>query len=86
VGVSSPQIFKGITPEQYAKLAARAQAAGIPLSGNSGTATKFGVEVSWSYSPEAQELTIQVLQTPFFLNAADVDAKIRSLVEQNLTA
>jgi hypothetical protein len=42
------------------------------------------VEVCWNYSPETRELTIQCLQAPFFLSAADVDAKIRSLVEESL--
>ena len=81
---SAPNVFKGITPEQYARLAARAEAAGIAISGNSGTATQFGVEIAWNYSPDSQDLMIQCLKTPFFLKAADVDAKIQSLVEGNL--
>ena len=41
---SAPQVFSGITPENYATLIQKAQSAGLNLSGNSGTATKFGVE------------------------------------------
>jgi hypothetical protein len=81
---SSPQVFTGITPDQYARLLDKAREAGIGLSGNSGTVSKFGVEISWNYQPEAHELTIQTLKTPFFLNPADVDAKIRSLVQASL--
>jgi hypothetical protein len=44
----APQVFSGIAPGQYARLIEKAKAAGIDLSGNSGTATKFGVEVSWA--------------------------------------
>lgn len=79
---SSPHVFHGITPEKYARLVEKARNAGIEMQGNSGSATKFGVEVAWNYSPETQDLTLQCLRTPFFLTAADVDAKIRSLVSE----
>ena len=83
---SAPQTFHGVTPERYARLVEKASAAGIPMDGNAGSAAKFGVEVAWNYSPETQELTIHCLRTPFFLNAGDVEAKIRSLVQQVATA
>ncbi len=81
---SAPQTFKGITPDQYAQLTEKAKGAGIEMEGNSGSATKFGVEMEWNYTSETQELTLQCLKTPFFVNAADVDAKIRDLVHQTL--
>jgi hypothetical protein len=43
------------------------------------------VEISWDYSPDTQELTLQTLKTPFFMKAADVDAKVKSLVHESLT-
>lgn len=84
MAASSPQVFHGIAPEQYARLVEKARAAGIDLDGPSGTANKFGVEVSWSYVAATRELTLQTLKTPFFVNAADVDSKIQSLVKQSL--
>ena len=84
MGISAPQIFKGVSPEQYSQLVARAKGAGIDLHGTSGTASKFGVEIAWNYSPQAQELTLQCVKTPFFVKAADVDAKIRTLVADSL--
>ena len=81
---SSPQVFKGITPEQFAKLSAKAQAAGIALNGNTGTAQKFGVEVEWNYVPETQQLTLHCLRTPFFVNVEDVNTKIKALVQESL--
>ena len=77
----APQIFQGITPEQYAPLAAKAREAGIDLTENSGTTSKYGVEIAWNYTPENCELSVQCLKAPFFMSAADVNAKIRSLVE-----
>lgn len=84
MAASAPHVFHGITPERYARLVEKARGAGIEMQGNSGSATKFGVEVEWNYSPETQELTLQCLRTPFFLTAADVDAKIQSLVNEAL--
>lgn len=81
---SAPQTFKGITPEKYAQLTQKARGAGLEMEGNSGSAGKFGVEVAWNYVPEAQELTLQTVRTPFFMSVAQVDAKIRDLVHQSL--
>lgn len=79
---SAPHIFRNVTPQKYAKLVERAHGAGIDLNGNSGTASKFGVEIAWDYSPETQELRLECLKAPFFMSKADVDAKIRSLVSE----
>jgi len=81
---SAPQLFKGVTPDQYARLVHKAKGAGIDLNGDAGTASKFGVEVGWNYSRASQELTLQTLKTPFFMSAADVDARILSLVRESL--
>jgi hypothetical protein len=80
---NAPQTFSGITPDQYAQLIVKAKAAGLELSGNSGTASKFGVEVQWNYSPESQQLTVQCLRTPMFVSASSVYGKLQSLVEQS---
>ena len=81
---SAPQVFSGITPEQYASLLQKAQANGFDLSGNSGTASKFGVQVVWNYSPDEQQLTFQCLRTPFFMKPEDVNAKIEAMVKESL--
>jgi len=77
------QVFSGITPEQYAQLIVKAKAAGLNLTGNSGTASKFGVERQWNYSPETQQLTVQCLRVPMFVSAATVYGKLQALVEQS---
>ncbi|MGA2674216.1 MAG: hypothetical protein ABSE99_13420 [Terracidiphilus sp.] len=78
------QVFSGMMPEQFARLTARAQAAGIGLSGNSGRASNFGVEIVWNYAPETQKLTVQCLSAPFFMRMGDVDARIAALVKESL--
>jgi hypothetical protein len=80
----APQVFSGITPDHYAQLTQKARDAGIELAGNSGTASKFGVEVAYTYTPESQQLTLHCLKTPFFVSLADVEAKLQALVEQSL--
>ncbi len=83
MGESVPQVFNGVTAAQYERLVDKAKAAGIELSGNSGTASKYGVEIAWNYVPETQVLTLHTLKAPFFMKAADVDAKIESLVKES---
>lgn len=79
---TAPLVFHSIDPERYKGLIQKANGAGLALTGNSGTASRFGVEVAWDYSPETQRLTIQCLSAPFFMNSDTVNAKIRSLVEE----
>ncbi|MFZ0747216.1 MAG: hypothetical protein WAM85_22625 [Terracidiphilus sp.] len=80
-----PLVFSNISPAQYATLIAKAKTSGIDIAGNSGTATKFGVEVAWNYAPDAQQLTLQCLKSPFFMSEAEVHAKLQSLVEQSIS-
>lgn len=81
---NQPLVFTGVTPAQYTRLIEKAKASGIELSGNNGTASKFGTKVAWDYSPDTEQLTLQCLNTPFFLRAGEVDAKLQSLVRQSL--
>jgi hypothetical protein len=82
---AEPLVFANITPEQYARLTQKANAAGISMSGDSGTASSFGVEVSWNYSAAAQQLTLQVLNTPFFMGPDAVNAQIQKLVKETVS-
>ena len=84
MAASAPKVFTGVTPDQYARLVEKTRAAGIELSGDSGTASKYGVEITWNYSPATQELTIQTLKTPFFMSANHLDARIQTLVRESL--
>ncbi|MGH9520018.1 MAG: hypothetical protein ACRD2D_10230, partial [Terriglobales bacterium] len=80
---SAPLVFPSITPAQFAHLVQQAQASGIPISGSSGPATKFGVEVSWNYMPDSLQLTIECLHTPFFVRREDIENRLRALVQQS---
>ncbi|MGA2250513.1 hypothetical protein [Terracidiphilus sp.] len=82
---NTPQLFNNISPAQFAVLQQKAGSAGIPISGNSGSASKMGVEVAWNYSPDSQQLSIECLKAPFFISASDVNQKIHDLVTETLT-
>jgi hypothetical protein len=68
MGQCSQQVFSNITPDQFAKLIEKAQAAGIPINGESGVAVKMGIEVTWNYSPASGQLAIQCTHVPFFVS------------------
>lgn len=85
MAIGAPQVFYGITPDAYARLIQKANASGVALSGNSGTASKYGVEVAWNYSPELQQLTLQCLKSSMFFRTQDVEGKLQSLVKEVLT-
>lgn len=79
----APLTFSNIAPEQFATLCAKARATGIEIDGNSGTASKYGVEVRWNYDPTSGQLVLEVLKTPFFIGASEVFDKLKSLVEES---
>jgi len=86
MGQRAALVFSNITIQQFSILSAKAQAAGIGLNGNSGTATKHGIEVAWNYLPETEVLTLQCLRTPFFVKPEDVEARIQELVKETVNA
>lgn len=79
------QMFRGVTPVQYARLLEKVNDAGIAISGPSGRASKMGVEVAWNYSEESQELELTCLRVPFFMSADDVNSRLRKLVGEALS-
>lgn len=80
---TEPLEFSGVTAAQYARLIDRAKAAGIEISGNSGTAQKFGATIAYHYEPEAQHLRLECTKTPFFMKTSDVYARLRLLVNES---
>jgi hypothetical protein len=86
VAASTPQVFSGVSPAQFAELTEKARAAGVAMNGNHGRASRMGVEVEWNYSEDRQELSLTCLQTPFFVSAHDVNTKLHALVNETLRA
>ena len=76
------QTFSAISQDQFNCLLSKAAAAGLPLNGNSGTASKSGFTIQWNYDPAASVLEIQCLSNPFFVPCSSVNGKIHDLVEE----
>ena len=81
---AQPLVFAPVTASQYAQLVQKAQASGIDLTGNSGTASKFGVEIAYAYDPAAATLTLHCIKSPFFVSVADVHSRLEALVREAL--
>ena len=75
------QTFNQITQDQFNCLVQKAGASGLPLTGNTGQATKNGFNVSWNYDPSAQVLEIQCLAEPFLVPCSAINSKIHELVD-----
>jgi hypothetical protein len=75
------QLFSGFTVEHFTCLVAKANAAGIDISGNAGSASRDGVTVAWVFDPGAQTLSIQCTSAPFFVSCGAINSKIHDLVD-----
>jgi hypothetical protein len=75
------QIFSKVTSEQFACLTEKAKAAGIDIAGNNGIAARDGIEITWSYDPGGQTLSIRCTSAPFFVSCGRVNSKIHDLVD-----
>ena len=45
----------------------------------------MGIEVTWNYSPDSQQLNIQCTHVPFFVSCSDVNTRIGTLISQTLS-
>ena len=74
------QTFSGMTQEHFACLLQEAQSSGINISGNSGTASRDGITLTWNYDPASQVLTVQCTDKPVFLMCGVITSQISDLV------
>jgi hypothetical protein len=75
------QTFTSITSDQFNCLVLKAQANGINISGNSGTASKDGITITWNFDPTAETLTLQCTGKPFFVSCGTINSEIHTLVD-----
>jgi len=78
------QVFSNVTPAQFDCLSQNASAAGINISGNTGSASQDGITVEWTFDPTAATLSIQCTSAPFFALCGTINSKIHDLVESCL--
>jgi len=75
-----PFTLTGVTAEVWSCLTAKAQGAAIPITGDSGTARSQGVTAEYRRDPEANTVTITVLEMPILTDCATVQAVLREVV------
>ena len=76
--MNTPQKWT-VTPEQYAMLVAKAQDAGVPLTGTNGIVKKDGVVLEESY--DGTTLTITIDSRAWYdPSVADIQAKIAAAI------
>jgi hypothetical protein len=83
VSACDPIKFSDISPQKFADLSAKASSeAGVAIIGNDGQAdsAKYGISVSWSYDPIAQELTLQVVKKPLLVPCSYVNQKLKEVL------
>jgi hypothetical protein len=74
------QIFSNITRERWVGMQSKALQVGVELIWDSGQASQKGFTFNWNYDEDAQTLTIQCLDHPFFAPCALVNSKLQELV------
>jgi hypothetical protein len=74
------QTFTAVTQDQFDSLLQKAAAAGIPISGNSGSASQQGITISWNFDPVAQTLMLECTGKPFLIPCGTINSKIHDLV------
>lgn len=80
MATSKPVVFSSITRLKFQAIRARvrAQATAVTTLGDTGTASGSGVSFTWSYSEEAQSLTVTCTKRPWYVSEDLVYDKIRS--------
>jgi hypothetical protein len=85
MGSCATQSFTNVSSDQFACLVAKANAAGIEISGNAGNASKDGITIQWKFDPGTNTLTIQCTSSPFLVPCGTINSKIHDLVDSCLT-
>jgi hypothetical protein len=86
MGTCASQTFQGVTQAQFDRLVQRAAASGILITGSSGSASKDGISVMWTFDAQALQLTIQCTAAPFWVGCGAINQKIHDLVDSSATA
>jgi hypothetical protein len=69
-----------MTDAQFANASNRLRAAGIELSGPSGTLSKDGITAKYAHADG--KLTVEIVDKPFFVPESMIEAKLKEYFEQ----
>lgn len=83
----APKItFRGITRTLFERLRKKARQSGLEVIQPTGEAIKDGVRIQWKYDAKRELLELQCVKTPFWIDAARVQKRLRQEIESTLGA
>lgn len=77
-----PMVEVPLSESQYDEASRRLRAAGINISGPTGTLSREGITAKYSYANGL--LTIEVVDKPFFLPLSLIESQMRGYIEKGL--
>jgi hypothetical protein len=54
---------------------------GLYVAGPTGEAAKDGFKIHWNYDPSLEQLDVECVSTPFWIDASSVSRNLRSEIE-----
>jgi hypothetical protein len=76
--------FRGITRTIFARLCKKASKIGIHVVGPTGEAVKDGIKLRWNYDVTLEQLEVQCIHTPFWIDSVRVNSDLRYEIENVL--
>lgn len=76
--------FRGITRAVFARLRKMATQNGIPITHPAGEAVKDGIRIRWNYDPDREQLEVECIKTPFWIDAARVNQRLSLEIQATL--
>jgi hypothetical protein len=84
VSGSSKLTFRGITRTIFTRLCKKASKTGIHVVGPTGEAVKDGVKLRWHYDVTSEQLEVQCIRAPFWIDSARINNDLRREIEATL--
>ncbi|WP_158822501.1 hypothetical protein [Granulicella sp. S156] len=79
---SSPrQTFRGVTYAIFGRLRKKASRMGIAITGPIGDAVKNGIKLHWNYDPVSEQLDVECVSAPFWIDSKQVSENLRTEIE-----
>jgi hypothetical protein len=57
---------------------------GLRITGPTGEAVKDGIRIQWNYNPSLEELDVECVSTPFWIDANHVNQNLKNEIEAAL--
>jgi hypothetical protein len=73
--------YNGVSPEAWQTIQNATSQYGISVETDSGTAAKEGFTITWNYERQAGNLSIQCINSPWFINCSTINSHINDAVE-----